>query len=56
MNTEGSIWLDSPAALITSTDSSKLLLLLLLTGPENASPEEILDALFYMYYKAGEST
>lgn len=51
MNAEVSDWLDSPAALITSAGSIKLLVL---TRPEDASPEEIIGALFYMYYRAGE--
>ena len=48
MNAEGSVWLDSPAALITSAEPTKPLLL---TRPEDASPEEIIGALFYMYYR-----
>ena len=51
MNAERSVWLDSPAALITSAGSTKLLVL---TPPENVSPKEIIGALFYMYYRAGE--
>ena len=51
MNAEGSDMLDSLTALIASAESYKVLLF---TRPEDASPEEIIVALFYMYYRAGE--